>query len=433
MNKEILRLAIPNIVSNITIPLLNLLDLALMGNWGSEHHIGAISIGGMIFNFLFWAFAFLRMGTSGFTAQAFGEKNQEEQAHLFFRSVITGFLSGIILILLQWPIGKIAFGLINGSQTVETLASGYFRIRIWSSPATIALFAFTGWFIGMQNSSIPMLVALIINITNISLNLLFIFKLGMKTEGIALGATIAQYVGLILSIGFVYFKYQWVRRYFQLKDILNLAKLKGFFLVNIDIFIRTSCIIAVFTLFTSKSAGINDTTLAANSLLLQFLLFFSFFIDGFAYAGEALTGRYIGEKNKKMVIKLIKKLFTWGAVLALMFSIVYILFAERIIMLLSASQNVLTQAKPYLGWVIALPIISFISYIWDGIYVGATASKGMRNALLISTLGLFLPVYLFLFPILGNHAIWLSLTLFMIGRGLFQSLMAKRQIGEKLR
>lgn len=428
MNKQILRLAVPNIISNITIPLLNLIDLALMGHWGGIQYIGAVSVGGTIFNFLFWAFSFLRMGTSGFTAQAYGQRDKKEQASLFFRAFMTSLIAGCILIILQRPIEILAFDLIHSSTNVQSLTSGYFRIRIWSAPAAIATFAFTGWFIGMQNATFPMITAIAINIINISLNLFFVFGLKMRAEGIALGETISQYAGLIISLIFISARYPWIKKYFQSSEIFNLPKLKIFFKVNTDILIRTFCIIAVFTLFTSKSAGINDTILASNTLLLQFLLFFSFFIDGFAYAGEALTGKYIGRKNSQNVRRVIKLLFKWGFVIALLFSISYFFFSEKILMGLSASKNIVTEARPFLPWVIILPLISFTSYIWDGIYVGATASKGMRNALLISTFGLFLPVYLFLFPLLGNHAIWLSMVLFMFGRGLFQTLMAKKQI-----
>ncbi len=428
MNKQILRLAVPNIISNITIPLLNLIDLALMGHWGGIQYIGAVSVGGTIFNLLFWAFSFLRMGTSGFTAQAYGQRDKKEQALLFFRAFMTSLIAGCILIILQYPLEILGFNLIHSSANVQSLTSEYFRIRIWSAPAAIAIFAFTGWFIGMQNATFPMITAIAINIINISLNLFFVFGLKMRVEGIALGETISQYAGLIISLIFIAVRYSWINKYFQFTEIFNLPKLKVFFKVNTDILIRTFCIIAVFTLFTSKSAGINDTTLASNTLLLQFLLFFSFFIDGFAYAGEALTGKYIGRKDSQNVKKTIKLLFNWGFVLALLFSIGYFFFSEKILMGLSASNKIVTEARPFLPWVIILPLISFTSYIWDGIYVGATASKGMRNALLISTFGLFLPAYLFLFPFLGNHAIWLSMTLFMFGRGLLQTLMAKKQI-----
>ncbi|MCL3778784.1 MATE family efflux transporter [Prolixibacteraceae bacterium JC049] len=428
MNREILKLAIPNIVSNITIPLLGIIDLALMGHMESEKYIGAIALGTMIFNVLYWAFAFLRMGTSGFTAQAFGEKNKQEQALNLFRSTLTAFIGASLLILFQIPIEFLSFNLIGGGQEVEQLAREYFYIRIWAAPATISLFAFNGWYLGMQNARIPMIIALVINVLNILFNLLFVFGFGMKSEGVALGTLLAQYSGFATALFYLKKDFNWVFRYWQWKAITQLSKLKLFFKVNSDIMIRTFCIIGVFSFFTSKSASIDDTVLAVNSLLLQFLFFFSYFIDGFAFAGEAIIGKYLGAKDRDNYHKAIQKLFVWGGGLALLFSVCYYLGGELILGLLTNQEALIETSNQYLPWLIAVPIISFASFIWDGIYIGATASKAMRNTMLIATFGLFIPGFIIGHNYIGNHALWLAMLLFMFGRGFFQTIIAPKAI-----
>ncbi|TKG91113.1 MATE family efflux transporter [Puteibacter caeruleilacunae] len=428
MNKRILKLAVPNIISNITIPMLGIIDLGLMGHMGSESYIGAIALGTMIFNFLYWAFAFLRMGTSGFTAQAYGEKNTPEQAYNLFRALLAGGIGAVLLIILQIPIEKASFYLINGSSEVETLAREYFYIRIWAAPATISLFAFTGWFIGMQNAKIPMIISIVINILNIAFNLLFIFVFGMKSDGVALGTVLAQYSGLLMAIYFLFKKYRNVFHHLNWKHILDVHALNRFFKVNSDIIVRTFCIIGVFTFFTSKSASMDDTLLAVNSLLLQFLMFFSYFIDGFAYAGEALIGRYLGAKDLINFKLAIKKLFHWGIGLAAAYTLIYFVSGSFILKILTNNITVLNQSESYMIWVVLIPVASFATFIWDGIYIGSTASKAMRNTMLASTFLLFVPIYFFLMPIWGNHALWLSMLLFMAGRGVFQTIIAPKSI-----
>lgn len=428
MNRDILKLALPNIVSNITVPLLGLVDLALMGHLGSEIYIGAISIGGIIFNFIYWGFSFLRMSTSGFTAQAFGEKNKSETISILIRALLVSLLISVLIVILQAPIAWASFKIIGGSADVEILANQYFRIRVWAAPAALSLFVFNGWFLGMQNARYPMIIAIAVNIFNILLSVFFVFVLKMKSDGVALGTLISQYIGLTIAIILFSIRYKNLVPHTSKKAILNLHKLTDFFRVNTDIFIRTFCIIVVFTFFTSKSASINDTILAVNSLLLQLLLFFSFFIDGFAFAGEALVGKFVGEQNTEKLKKVIKLLFYWGAGLAAIFVIIYIPGVKLILKLLTTQAAVLANAQPYLIWVILVPVASFSSFIWDGIYIGATASRAMRNTLVGSTFLVFAPMYFFLEPSLGNHALWLAMILFMFSRGVFQTILYKTAI-----
>lgn len=428
MNRDIVRLAIPNIISNITIPLLGMVDMALMGHLGSEVYIGAISLGGVIFNFIYWGFGFLRMSTSGFTAQAFGEDNHAESITILVRALLVALIISMLILVLQAPIAWASFQLIGGSDDVEQLANEYFRIRVWGAPAALSLFVFSGWFLGMQNARYPMIIAISVNIINILFSVFFVFALKMKSNGVAFGTVISQYVGLAISIALLFRKYKKLIPEISQKAILNLKILTHFFKVNTDIFIRSFCIILVFTFFTSKSAAIDDTILAVNSLLLQFLLFFSFFIDGFAFAGEALVGKFVGAHQPAQLKKAVRMLFIWGTGLAIAFTLVYLPGINLGLKLLTSQPDVIQHARPYIIWVVIIPLASFGSFIWDGIYIGATASKAMRNALLASAFLVFAPIYFFLNPILGNHALWLGMVLFMFSRGLFQTFLYKKSI-----
>jgi len=431
LNKEILNLAVPNIIANITIPLLGMVDLALVGHLESEVYIGAIALGGMIFNIIYWGFGFLRMGTSGFTAQAYGRKNMKESILVLSRSVMVGLCAAILLLLFQKPIELLGFAVIKGSTGVEELAAEYFRIRVWAAPATLALYSLTGWFIGMQNAKIPMIIAIVVNVLNILFNMFFVFGLGMKLDGVALGTVLAQYGGLITGLIFFLVKFRKQVRHWTYKEMVEWQSLKKFFLVNRDIFIRTLCLIFVFSFFTSQSAQQDDIILAVNTLLLQYFMIFSYFIDGFAYAAEALVGKYTGEQNRPQMVITIRHLFYWGLGISIPFTLTYLLGGERMIWLLTNNADVINQTIPYLFWVALVPLVTFSAFLWDGIFIGATASVGMRNTMLVSTLLVFIPAYYIATPILSNHGLWLALILFMISRGISQSLIARRVIYRK--
>lgn len=428
MNKNILKLAIPNIISNITVPLLGLIDLALMGHLGSEIYIGAISLGSVIFNMIYWGFGFLRMSTSGFTAQAFGEKNSTEAISILIRALLLTLSISLVILLLQSPIAWGSFKIIGGSPEVETLANEYFRIRIWAAPAALSLFVFSGWFLGMQNARYPMIIAILVNVANILLSVFFVFGLKMKSDGVALGTVISQYVGLLTAVLLLFKKYKNMLPRVSKASVTDLKFLSNFFKVNSDIFIRSFCIIIVFTFFTSKSASINDTILAVNSILLQFLMFFSFFIDGFAFAGEALVGKFIGAKQIKNLKKVVKLLLYWGLALAGIFTVLYFGGTNFILKLLTSQEDVIISAQKFIFWVVLIPVASVGSFIWDGIYIGATASRPMRNSLLVSTFLIFTPVYYFLNPVWNNHALWMGMLLFMFSRGVILALLYKRTI-----
>ena len=428
VNNRILRLAIPNIISNVTIPLLGLVDLALMGHLDSDIYIGAVSLGTVIFNFIYWGFSFLRMGTSGFTAQSYGEKNKKESFNILVRALFISTLISLLIIVMQIPIEWTSFKLINGSRNVESLAGQYFRIRIWAAPATLGLYVLNGWFLGMQNAKYTMIISIAANVFNIVLSFLFVIVFHFDVTGVAWGTVLAQYLGIVLGLVLFYRNYRQLLVYWDWKAIINSQALKQFFKVNSDIFIRTFCVIFVFTFFTSKSASINDHILAVNSLLIQFLLFFAFFIDGFAFAGEALSGRYLGEQSRSYFLKLTRYLFYWGGLLALIFSLLY-LFGNKIILQVMTNQaDIIDTAMEFKYWVIVTPILSFASFIWDGVYIGATASKEMRNSMIGASMLVFLPAYFLLQPIIGNHALWLAMMLFMVSRGVFQTILFPRII-----
>jgi MATE family multidrug resistance protein len=380
----------------------------------------------MIFNILYWGFGFLRMGTSGFTAQAYGRQDEKESILILSRSILVGLSGAVLLLLLQKPVELLSFVMVRGSAGVESLAAEYFRIRIWAAPATLTLYSLTGWYLGMQNAKIPMIIAIVVNLLNILFNLFFVLVLGMKSDGVALGTVLAQYGGLITGAVFFTAKYRKMAAYWIYREMMEWKALKRFFSVNRDIFIRTLCLIFVFSFFTSRSARQDDTILAVNTLLLQYFMIFSYLIDGFAYAAEALVGKYTGEGNRSRLTTTIRYLFYWGLGISIPFTLTYLFGGEKILWLLTNNAAVIDQAKPYLFWIALIPLISFSAFLWDGIFIGATASKGMRNSMLISTLLVFIPVYFVSAPFLSNHGLWLALILFMISRGATQTLIARR-------
>lgn len=431
MNRKILNIAIPNIISNLTIPLLGLADLAIVGHLDSNIFIGAIALGSMVFNLIYWTFGFLRMGTSGITAQALGARNFSEVIATLSRGLSVAAFAAIIILMLQIPIERIAFYFIDGSSEVEQFARSYFYIRIWAAPATIALYSLTGWFIGMQNTKIPMIIAIVINLLNILFNYLFVFVFNLKSDGVAWGTLIAQYIGLLMAFALLFLYYRKYLKYLNKAAIRNLKGLKNFFKVNANILIRTLSLLAVFTFFTSKSASVNDNILAANSLLLQFLFIFSFLTDGFAYAAEALTGKLYGSKQFKLLKKVIKLVFIWGAAIAISFTILYLWGNKLLLQLITNQTEVIQIAQEYTIWIILIPLVSVASFIWDGVFIGLTATKQMRNSMIISVFCVFFPIYYLLNNHYENHALWFAFILFLFSRGFIQTLMF-RNINKKL-
>ena len=425
MNKSILRLAIPNIISNITVPLLGMADLAILGHLDSEKYLGAIALGGTIFNVIYWSFGFLRMGTSGFVAQAYGRKEQKRITSVLLHALLIALLGGSLLVLLQYPIQKISFYFLTGSSEVKALARQYFYIRIFAAPATLSLYALNGWFTGMQDAKTPMLLAIIINVLNIVFNVLFVYGLGLKSDGVAWGTLLAQYGGFILGMWFILKKYSIYLKNLKPPFKIDYNLLKKLFQVNKDIFIRTMVLIAVVSFFTVKSAAVSDKILAVNTLLLQYLLLFSFIMDGFAYAAEALAGKYYGAKNSYLLSKMVRYVFAWGTAMSIIFTLLYIFFKDIILYLLTNNKSIIDAAQPYLFWVSLIPLTGFAGFLWDGIYIGTTASKLMRNTMLISAFIFYFPVYYLFVDTMENHALWMAMILFLAARGISQLIFSK--------
>ncbi len=420
MNREILRLAIPNIVSNISVPLLSTVDTALMGRL-SELHIGAVGIGAMVFNFVYWNFGFLRMGTTGITAQAFGRKDEAAIIQTLGRALLVVLVVAFLVILFQWPLGKASFFLMNVSEQQYPLVNEYFYIRIWAAPATLGLYAFLGWFFGMQNAIYPLILTVFINVVNILLSFLFIYQFGMDVEGVAYSTVIAQYAGLFLAIFLFFRKYKYLLQYLQRKAILEFDRLRQFLSINRDIFIRTFCLTFAFGFFYSQSSGSGEILLAVNVILLQFLNWMSYGVDGFAFASESLVGKYAGAKDAPKTEKAIRLSFYWGMGLAAVFSLSYWIFGIPLLRVFTNQSDLISASMPYLFWMAVFPLLSTPCYIWDGIFIGLTASKAMRNSMLLA-LVIFLAIYYPLQQLLGNHGLWLALLVFMIARGGIQHL-----------
>ena len=424
MNKEILKLAIPNIISNISVPLLSTVDTALMGRL-SELHLGAVGIGAMIFNFVYWNFGFLRMGTTGITAQAFGKKDNQDIIITLSRALLVAFILAVVVVIFQKPIGQLSFYLMNISDAQNDLVNEYFYTRIWAAPATLALYAFMGWFFGMQNAIYPLILTIAINVVNIICSYILVHHYNMEVAGVAWGTVIAQYTGLVVAIILFATKYRKYLDHYSHKVSLEVKALLQFLQINSDIFIRTFCLTFAFGFFYSQSSAEGAEILAVNVILLQFLNWMSYGVDGFAYASESLVGKYKGAQDQASIKQAIRLSFIWGMVLAFLFSLTYLLFGESLLYIFTDKTELINASLPFLFWMILFPILSTPCYIWDGIYIGLTASRAMRQTMLIAVL-IYILSYFLLKNDFGNHGLWAALLIFMVARGLIQWVWYRR-------
>ena len=425
MNRRILHLAIPSIVSNITVPLLGLVDVTIVGHLGATAYIGAIAVGGLLFNILYWNFGFLRMGTSGLTSQAYGRKDKDAEIRVLVQAVSVGLFSALAMLILQYPIERLAFRLLDTSAEVEQYAVTYFRICIWGAPAVLAQYGFTGWFIGMQNSRYPMYIAIVMNVINIVCSSCFVFLFGMKVEGVALGTVVAQYSGVMMAWWLWFYNYKELRGRITFRGSLQLIAMRRFFAVNRDIFLRTLCLIGVTTFFTSTGASQGDVILAVNTLLMQLFTLFSYIMDGFAYAGEALSGRYVGACNLVQLKRAVKALFGWGIGLSLVFTLLYGIGGKNFLGLLTNDTIVIETAGHYFYWVLAIPLAGFAAFLWDGILIGATATRFMLWAMLVAS-GSFFVIYYCFSGATNNHMLWLAFLVYLALRGIMQTLWSRK-------
>lgn len=425
INKRILQIAVPSIISNITVPLLGLIDVTIVGHLGAAAYIGAIAVGGMLFNIIYWIFGFLRMGTSGMTSQAYGKHDLDEVARLLLRSVGVGLLIAIVLVALQYPIRKLAFTFIQTTEEVERLATLYFRICIWGAPAMLGLYGFAGWFIGMQNSRFPMYIAITQNIVNIATSLCFVYLFHMKVAGVAWGTLTAQYAGFLMALLLWRRYYGGLKKHVAWHEVLKKEAMLRFFQVNRDIFLRTLCLVIVTLFFTSAGAAQGEIVLAVNTLLMQLFTLFSYIMDGFAYSGEALVGKYVGANNRPALYRTVHQLFIWGVGLSTGFTLLYFFGGKSFLGLLTNETSVIREAGNYFYWVLAIPLTGFAAFLWDGIFIGATATRQMFYSMLVAS-GSFFLVYYSLHEWMGNHALWLAFIVYLSLRGIMQAVLSRK-------
>ncbi len=453
MNREILRLAVPSIITNITVPLLGVVDVAIMGHMGDARFIGAIAVGSMIFNVMYWLCGFLRMGTSGLTAQAYGREHAKRGARalsthpasfkhsptnqILRKSLATGLGIGLLIVALQWPLRLLSLWLMGPSAEVADLVVPYYNICVWGAPAVLGLYSMTGWFIGMQNTRIPMMIAIGQNIVNIVASLLFVFVLGMQVEGVALGTMLAQWMGFGAALLFWHYG-GGLSKDEPLQDGSDALGADApatetvgpsvaseplttlhFFRVNRDIFLRTLCLVAVNLYFTSAGAQQGAVMLAVNTLLMQLFTIFSYFMDGFAYAGEALAGRFYGARDERSLNRVIRCLFGWGAGMVVLFTLLYWLGGRTFLGLLTNDEMVVSASEAYFGWALLIPLCGVAAFVWDGVFIGLTATRGMLISCFVAAL-MFFVVWFAGRASMGNHALWLALEVYLFLRGMVQ-------------
>ena len=396
INKDILKLAVPSILANITVPLVGMVDIAVAGHLdlNAATMIGGIAIGSMLFDLLYWNFGFLRVGTGGLAAQAYGRGDRRECARIFARAAGIALAFAAVLIAIQWIFVKAAFLVVDCTPEVRELAVKYFYVRIWAAPATLSLMAFKGWFIGMQDSVSPMITDLVVNGMNILMSVVLALGFtigdwhydGMGFSGIAAGTVAAQYSGLLTASALMFFKYRKSTiSQLQAEDLKGLFKggeTRRFFVMNADLFVRSLCFIAIYIGFTIISARYGDVLLAVSSIMMKVLMIFSYFTDGFAYAGEAMTGRHIGAQDKPMVRQTVRWTFVWSMAIAVIFMGIYHFGGVPLVRLMTEDAVVVEQSKAYIPWLLLMPVIGCAAFTWDGIFIGATASKAIRNSMI---------------------------------------------------
>ncbi len=465
-NKEILRLAVPSIVTNVTVPLLGLVDLAIVGHIGNETMIGAIAVGSMIFNVMYWLMGFLRMGTSGMAAQEYGAQQNGTTVPLSFWSGVGGralrlaLMIAVGMLLLQVPLRWLSLWLMGPSTEVAVLVRAYFNICIWGAPAMLSLYVMTGWFIGMQNTRTPMVVSITQNIINIVASLVLVFGFKMQIEGVALGTLIAQWSGAVMAWrkanprrptplssegkrptpqplpwreGSEMPNQAENQEESQAKRVStplpsreglgggSFSSSSSFFHANFDLFLRTICLVAVNLFFTSAGARQGDMLLSVNTLLMTFFTLFSYVMDGFANAGEALCGKYDGSTSRQSLQAVIRHLFRWGWLMVVLFTAVYALGGRGFLGLLTDEASVVDAAMEYLPWALLIPMAGMAAFVYDGIFIGLLKTRGMLVASAVATV-VFFGLYFALFPLWGNHALWLALIVYLALRGLVQHL-----------
>lgn len=428
LNKEILRLSIPTIVSNITIPLLGICDTAISGHLGSELFLSAIAVGSVMLNVVFWIFGFLRGGTSGITANALGKGSQSEISRVFYRSLLIAFSAGAFLIIFQKPIFLVLWHITGSGPDIRTEVFDYFSIRIWGSPALLAIFAISGWFVGMQNTLWPMVIAIATNVINIIFSFLLAFSWGVGFNGVAIGTLISNWSGLLIAFCCLVWFLKGRSIKTSVKNIFNGEWLK-YFTVNGNLFLRSFFIICVTMGVTAAGARIGYLTLAINVIIMQFFQFFSFFMDGYAYSAEAMVGFRAGQGNLPSLQSCVRRLLFWTLGTGIFFSLIYFLGLDFFTALLTESFNVREGISELYIFVALIPLVSCWAFIYDGIYIGITDTFQMMISTLLSSIIFFCILSLnfwgmdFLSAIDGNMIIWTAFLSYLLIRGIYLALL----------
>ncbi len=416
-HRAVLAIAVPIMASNVSEPLIGVVDTAILGQLGDAYLIGAIAVGSVIFSFLFWAFGFLRMGTSGLAAQAAGARDDDELRAVLGRALLIAGICGVALILLSPVIGDTAFHLVEGSTAVESHARDYFDIRIWSAPAALMNYVFLGWFIGVGRAHIAFILQLLLNLSNTVLDAVLVLGYDMGVEGVAIGTVVAQFIAALAGVwlmkrelGLRTGAWSWPR-------ITSAVMLRRTIAVNTDILIRTICLIFAFTWFTAQGAKQGDIVLAANAVLFNIAMVVTYLLDGFAFAAETLSGQAAGGRDRARFLDAVKLSSLWAAVGGVLMSLGIWLLGEWCIDLLTVNEEVRATARIYLFWAVLFPITGVACFQFDGIYIGVTRTADMRNMMLISVI-VYFAAWSYLTPLYGNHALWACLVIFFIIRAL---------------
>lgn len=419
---QVWHIAGPMILSNLTVPLLGIVDTAVVGHLDEPYHMGAVSLGAAIFGIVFWGFGFLRMGTTGITAQAYGQNDNSELRAILVRASIIALVLSLLLILLQTPIAWLAFNVIQGSELVEQHSRIYFEIRIWSAPATFMNYVLLGWFLGMQNARAPLYILTCVNLINMLLDMLFVMGLGYGANGVAWASLIAEYLGLFFALWLAKRQLTHYPGEVQRTLLFDRQKLQKLLSINRDILLRNLCLMFTLAFFTAQGARFGDLVLAANAILFNMQTFMAYALDGFAHAAEALVGKAIGSRNRTSYFAALKSSAIWAVVTSVLFVGCYGFAGDWIIGLMTDIALVRQTALDYLVWIVVLPLVSVWSFLLDGVYVGTTRAAEMRNTMLFSTFLVFLPIWYLLLP-LENHGLWLAFTLFMAARAITMALL----------
>ena len=436
LNSQILRLAIPSIMANITIPLVGIVDTAIVGHIANATYIGGIAIGTMLFDLLYWNFGFLRVGTSGMTAQAYGRGDGVECARLLTQSVSIALIGAVVLWLIQWLFVTAVLAIVPCSTEVAAFAREYFFIRIWAAPATLSLMAFKGWFIGMQDTVSPMITDIVVNVVNMTVSYVLAVYTPLGALGVAYGTLVAQFTGLLLALVLCLFKYKTVVQEIvrQLCDkairLFGDKEMKRFMSLNANLFVRSLCFMVVYVGFTSLASQYGDVELAVSTIMMKLFMLFSYFVDGFAYAGEALVGKEWGASRSlasspHRLVRIVRLLFAWSLGVGLLFTLLFAVWSEECYLAMTNDMEVLSRLGDYTLWLIAMPLVSTLAFMWDGVYAGATAGKQIRNAMIYAALG-FVTCYLATYWWLGIQGLYIAYFAHLVARVVYLTAAWKR-------